>query len=180
MKITPTTLPEVLLIEPLVHRDERGWFMETWRASWLQEQGISVDFVQDNHSKSSRGALRGLHYQLRHPQGKLVRVLQGEIYDVAVDIRRSSPQFGNWVGISLDALSHRQLWIPPGFAHGYCVTSDNAEVAYKCTAYHDSADARCLRWDEPDLSIDWPLQGAPQLSAQDAAAPALKDALLFP
>ena len=180
MKIIPTTIPEVLIIEPTVHSDERGWFMETWRASWLHEQGIAVDFVQDNHSKSAQGTLRGLHYQLHRPQGKLLRVLQGEIYDVAVDLRRSSQSFGKWVGVTLDAAAHRQLWIPPGFAHGYCVLSPEAEVAYKCTDYHDPADARCLRWEDPDLGIDWPLQTAPQLSPQDATAPALKDAALFP
>lgn len=182
MKITPTTIPEVLIIEPTVHRDERGWFMETWRASWLKAHGIAADlvFVQDNHSKSAQGTLRGLHYQLRHPQGKLVRALQGEIYDVAVDIRRKSPSFGKWVGVTLDAITHRQLWIPPGFAHGYCVVSPEAEIAYKCTDYYDPADARCLRWDDPDLGIDWPLQKPPQLSSQDAAAPALQDAALFP
>ena len=181
MRATPTTIPEVLIFEPAIHKDERGYFIETWRASHFSQRGITADFVQENQSKSVKGVLRGLHYQLRHPQGKLVRVLSGEIFDVAVDIRRSSPTFGQWTGVRLDARRHRQVWIPPGFAHGFCVTSaGGAEVAYKCTEYHHPEDDHCLLWNDPDIAIDWPLSSPPLLSAKDAAAPALKAALLFP
>ena len=181
MKIIPTEIPDVLLFEPVVHGDSRGFFMETWRASHFTERGIEARFVQDNHSRSACGVLRGLHYQLRHPQGKLLRVLSGAVFDVAVDIRRASPTFGKWVGVTLDAARHRQLWVPPGFAHGYCVTSaEGAEIAYKCTNYHHPEDEHCLRWDDPALAIDWPIDGAPVLSDKDAAAPLLQDAEIFP
>lgn len=181
MKIEATSLPDVLLLEPTVHGDARGYFMETFRQSWFSQRGIDALFVQDNQSRSAQGILRGLHYQLEFPQGKLVRVLSGEVYDVAVDLRRSSPTFRQWVGVTLSADNHRQLWVPPGFAHGFYVTSETAEIAYKCTEYYHPEDDHSLRWDDPELGIKWPLVNAePVLSAKDAAANKLGDAALFP
>jgi dTDP-4-dehydrorhamnose 3,5-epimerase len=175
-------IPDVLVIEPTVHEDERGFFMESWHEERLASEGFTARFVQDNHSYSKRGTLRGLHYQLENPQGKLVRVASGEVYDVAVDLRRSSPTFGRWVHEGLTSENHKQLWIPPGFAHGFYVLSESADLLYKCTTYYAPAYDRTLRWDDPDLAIDWPLLGgrAPILSAKDAAAPRLRDAPTYP
>jgi dTDP-4-dehydrorhamnose 3,5-epimerase len=174
-----TALPEVFVHEPKVFGDERGFFMELFRGSWFDELGLDGSFVQDNFSRSARGVLRGLHYQVVEPQGKLVRVVQGEIFDVAVDLRRSSPNFGKWVGLTLSADNKQALWIPPGFAHGFYTLSEIAEVLYKCTAYYAPWHDRNLRWDDPTLAIDWPLRAPVQLSAKDAQAPWLHDAELF-
>lgn len=181
MKVTKTRIPDVLLLEASVHRDTRGYFLESWREDRLRAIGIQHHFVQDNHSYSVRGTLRGLHYQLGTPQGKLVRVVTGTVFDVAVDLRRSSPTFGCWVSETLEASEHRQLWIPPGFAHGFYTLSDSADLLYKCTAYYTPADDRTLRWDDPDLAIPWPLlETPPTLSPKDAAAPPLRDAPTYP
>jgi len=182
MKAIPTELPEVLLIEPAVHGDARGFFMESFnQRAFDAAVGRPVAFVQDNHSRSARGVLRGLHYQLPpDAQGKLVRVTSGSVFDVAVDMRRSSPRFGRWVGAELSAANHRQLWIPPGFAHGFLVLSDSADFLYKTTAYYAPGSEAALRWDDPALGIAWPDAGvAPQLSGKDAAAPAWRDAAAF-
>jgi len=180
MKIVETTLPGVLIIEPRVFGDARGFFLESWNAQSFANAGLAMDFVQDNHSRSARGVLRGLHYQLENPQGKLVRVTQGAVFDVAVDIRRSSPHFGQWTGVELSADNHRMLWIPPGFAHGFVVLSETADFLYKCTTlYHQPSD-RSLRWNDPTIGIAWPDTGAePLLSAKDESAPLLADAELF-
>lgn len=183
MKVTPTAkIPDVLVIEPTVHKDERGFFLESWHEERLAAKGLGSRFVQDNHSRSARGTLRGLHYQMDSPQGKLVRVVYGEVYDVAVDLRRSSPTFGRWVHEGLSSENHKQLWIPPGFAHGFYVLSDRADLLYKCTTYYAPAHDRTLRWDDPDLAIDWHLLDgrAPLLSAKDASAPLLRDAPTYP
>jgi len=181
MKITATDIPDVLIFEPLVHGDHRGFFMETWRKSLFEEQGLPAEFVQDNQSRSAHGILRGLHYQVNRPQGKLVRCIEGEIFDVAVDLRRSSPSFGRWVGVSLSADNRRQLWVPPGFAHGFYVTSDSAQIVYKCTEYYSPVDDRSLFWNDKSIGIAWPLGDVePTLSDKDARAPLLKDAELFP
>jgi dTDP-4-dehydrorhamnose 3,5-epimerase len=180
MKVTPTRLPEVLLIEPKVFGDARGFFFESWNEREFEHAGIRARFVQDNHSRSEKGVLRGLHYQLRQPQGKLVRVTEGEIFDVAVDIRRSSPNFGMWQGTRLSAQSKSMLWIPVGFAHGFCVLSDAAEVLYKATDFYAPGHERSIAWNDPDLGIDWPLSGAPLLSTKDAAGLRLRDAEAFP
>jgi dTDP-4-dehydrorhamnose 3,5-epimerase len=182
VKVTPhPTIPDVLLVDPIVHRDERGFFLESWHEQRLASEGLVARFVQDNHSRSRQGTLRGLHYQVGQAQGKLVRVVQGEVYDVAVDLRRSSPTFRQWMHQRLSAENHRQLWIPPGFAHGFYVLSDSADLLYKCTSYYTAADDRSVRWDDPDLAIDWPLAGrAPRLSAKDAAAPLLRDSQTYP
>jgi dTDP-4-dehydrorhamnose 3,5-epimerase len=178
MKFVPTDLPEVIRIEPTVHGDERGFFMETWQARRFREAGIDGEFVQDNFSHSSKGTLRGLHYQIEHAQGKLVRVVQGEVYDVAVDLRKSSPQYGQWVGEVLSAENKHQLWVPPGFGHGFLVLSDTAEFEYKCTDYYAPEFERAIRWDDPDIGIEWPLLDGQQpiLSSKDADAPFLSDA----
>ena len=178
MKFVPTDLPDVIRIEPIVHGDERGFFMETWHAQRFREAGIDGEFVQDNFSHSSKGTLRGLHYQIDRAQGKLVRVVQGEVYDVAVDLRKSSPQYGQWIGETLSAENKHQLWIPPGFAHGFLVISETAEVEYKCTDYYAPEFERTIRWNDPDLGIAWPLLDGskPVLSEKDAAASLLKDA----
>ena len=179
MKVTPTALPEVLLIEPQVFGDERGFFFESWNQRQLDQRvGRPLGFVQDNHSRSRRGVLRGLHYQVKQAQGKLVRVVQGQVFDVAVDLRRSSPQFGHWVGVLLSADDKRQLWIPPGFAHGFLVMSDTAEFLYKTTDYYAPDAERCLAWDDPQVGIQWPLAevgGTPSLSAKDAQGLAWAD-----
>ena len=181
MKVIPTRLAEVLILEPRVFGDERGFFYESFNARAFEEAtGVRRDFVQDNHSRSARGVLRGLHYQIEQPQGKLVRVVAGEVLDVAVDIRRGSPGFGQWVGVRLSAENKRQLWVPEGFAHGFVVLSEHAEFLYKTTDYYAPAHERCIRWDDPELAIDWQFDGVPQLSAKDQAAPVLRDAELFP
>jgi dTDP-4-dehydrorhamnose 3,5-epimerase len=184
MKPLPTTLPGVVLLELDVFGDARGRFMETFRRDRYLDAGVGVgcEFVQDNFSSSIQGTLRGLHYQLRQPQGKLVHVTRGEVFDVAVDIRRGSPSFGAWFGALLSAENHRQMWIPPGFAHGFVVTSESADFAYKVTANYAPDDDRSIRWDDPALAIAWPrvwpAAGAPLLSKRDVAAPALADAEL--
>ena len=168
MKATPTPLPGVLLIEPRVFGDERGYFFESWNQRAFDEAvGERVTFVQDNHSRSARGVLRGLHYQLRQPQGKLVRVVAGSVWDVALDIRRDSPAFGQWYGLELSAANRSMLWVPPGLAHGFVVTSEHAEFLYKTTDYWAPEHERCIRWDDPALGIAWPLDGTPTLSAKD-------------
>lgn len=181
MKVIATALPEVLILEPQVFGDERGFFYESFNARRFAEAtGVSRDFVQDNHSRSARGVLRGLHYQLQQAQGKLVRVSAGEVYDVAVDVRRSSPNFGQWVGVHLSAENKRQLWVPEGFAHGFLVLSEYAEFLYKTTDYYAPAHERCIRWDDASLAIDWPLDGlTPQLSAKDQQGLSLQDAETF-
>ena len=168
MRVTPTEIPDVLLVEPRVFGDDRGFFYESWNRRALAAAGLDVDFVQDNHSRSTRGVLRGLHYQVRHAQGKLVRVVAGEVYDVAVDLRRGSPTFGRHVAMTLSAENRRMLWVPPGFAHGFCVTSDSAEFLYKTTDYWHAEHERTLLWNDPALGIAWPVD-APVLAAKDAA-----------
>jgi dTDP-4-dehydrorhamnose 3,5-epimerase len=180
MKVTPTRLPEVLLIEPKVFGDARGFFFESWNERAFERAGIHTHFVQDNHSRSGRGVLRGLHYQIRQPQGKLVRVISGEVFDVAVDIRRSSPNFGRWVGERLSAENKAMVWIPPGFAHGFAVLSEHAEFLYKTSDYYAPEHERCILWNDPAIGIDWPLAGAPILSPKDAAGTPLRSAEVFP
>ncbi len=178
MKVTPTSIADVLILEPRVFGDERGFFMESFNQRAFNETtGLALDFVQDNHSRSARGVLRGLHYQLPpHAQGKLVRVTQGAVFDVVVDIRRSSPSFGQWAGVELSGSNHRQLWVPPGLAHGFLVLSESADFLYKTTAYYEPKAERSLRWDDPLLAITWPDLGVPPLlAAKDAAAPGLAD-----
>jgi dTDP-4-dehydrorhamnose 3,5-epimerase len=180
MKVTPTAMPEVLVLEPRVFGDDRGFFFESFNARTFEQlTGLRVNFVQDNHTRSARGVLRGLHYQIRQPQGKLVRVSSGAIFDVVVDMRRSSPFFGRWVGVELSAENHHQLWIPPGFAHGFVVTSDSAEVLYKNTDYWAPEHERAVLWNDPALAIDWPLDGAPILSGKDSQGKLLADAEAF-
>jgi dTDP-4-dehydrorhamnose 3,5-epimerase len=179
--IINTALPEVLILEPKVFGDDRGFFFESFnQRDFEKNTGLQVAFVQDNHSKSTRGVLRGLHYQIRHPQGKLVRVTQGAVFDVAVDMRRSSPNFGKWVGVELSADNKRQLWVPPGFAHGFAVTSDTAEFLYKTTDYWFPEHERSLLWNDPSVGIVWPLGDAPKLAAKDAAGKLLAEAEAFP
>jgi dTDP-4-dehydrorhamnose 3,5-epimerase len=181
MKVTPTAIPEVLLIDPQVYGDDRGFFFESFNARKFEAlTGISANFVQDNHSKSARNVLRGLHYQIRQPQGKLVRVIAGAIFDVVVDMRASSPFFGRWVGAELSAENRRQMWVPPGFAHGFVVTSDSAECLYKTTDYWAPEYERALLWNDPALAIDWPLSGAPMLSSKDSMGKLLADSETFP
>ena len=180
MKITPTALPGVLIVEPKVFGDSRGFFVETFREEWLHSVGIMQHFVQDNQSRSRRGVLRGLHYQLEQAQGKLVRTARGTVFDVAVDMRRSSPNFGRWAGVELSAENHKQLWIPPGFAHGFLVLSESADFLYKTTAYYAPQAEGSLRWDDPAVGIQWPDLGiTPLLADKDAKAPALADAKTF-
>jgi len=170
MKAIPTTIPDVLILEPKVFGDSRGFFFESYNHNSFQEAtGLNVHFVQDNHSKSSRHVLRGLHYQIQQAQGKLVRVVEGEVFDVAVDLRRLSPTFGQWIGEILSADNKRQMWIPPGFAHGFVVLSDTAEFLYKTTDYYAPQFERCILWNDPTLGIRWPVDGEPQLSAKDVA-----------
>ena len=180
MKVTPTELPDILLIEPRVFGDARGYFYESYNASALAAAGLGAEFVQDNHSLSARGVLRGLHYQIEHAQGKLVRVVAGEVFDVAVDVRRSSATFGRWVGATLSAENRRMLWIPPGFAHGFLVLSAAAEFLYKTTDYWYPEHERCLLWNDPALGIAWPLSGAPTLAAKDGAGRPLALADTYP
>ena len=179
MNVTETSLPGVLLIEPKVFGDARGFFLESWNRQTFAGLGLNLDFVQDNHSRSAKGVLRGLHYQLNEPQGKLVRVVSGAVFDVAVDVRKSSPHFGQWVGYELSADNHRMLWIPPGFAHGFLVLSEVADFLYKTTAYYAPQWDRGIRWDDPQIGVQWPLEGAPTLSAKDQDQPLLKDAEVY-
>lgn len=180
MKIVETGLDEVKLIEPDVFGDERGFFLEAWNARTFGEAGIDCDFVQDNHSRSSAGVLRGLHYQLVRPQGKLVRIVSGRAFDVAVDIRRSSPSFGQWVGFELSARNKRMMWIPPGFAHGFLALEDATDFLYKCTDFYAPEHDRAILWSDAQIGIEWPLHGAaPSLSAKDLAAPLLREAELY-
>jgi len=178
VKFVEASLPGVVRIEPTFHRDERGYFMETWQSRRFADHGISADFVQDNFSQSTRGTMRGLHYQIEQAQGKLVRVVKGEVYDVAVDLRKSSPHYGQWVGELLSAENKHLLWVPPGFGHGFLVMTETAEFEYKCTDYYAPDFERSIRWDDPDIGIDWPLLGGeqPKLSSRDAVAPLMKDA----
>lgn len=181
MKVAPTELPEVLLIEPDVFGDDRGFFMESYNARRFREAtGLDVEFVQDNHSRSVQGVLRGIHYQVVKPQGKLVRVVAGRVFDVIVDLRRSSPCFGRWFGIELSDHNHRQLWVPPGFGHAFLVLSNSADFIYKTTEYWHKDYDRSLRWNDPAIGIQWPLQGDPILAAKDAAAPLLAQAEVYP
>lgn len=181
MNVIPTRLPEVLIIEPKVFGDDRGFFYESFNArAFAEATSCTLPFVQDNHSRSARGVLRGLHYQIEQSQGKLVRVTAGEVLDIAVDIRRSSPTFGQWASVRLSAQNHRQLWVPPGFAHGFVVLSESADFLYKTTDYYAPAAERCIRWDDPQLAIDWELDSAPILSAKDQNGKALHEADLFP
>lgn len=174
MRLRPAAVPGVLLVEPMVHRDERGFFLESYREDRFRAGGVELRFVQDNHSLSRRGTLRGLHAQRRKPQGKLVRAVEGEIFDVAVDVRPGSPTFGKWVGERLSAENFLQLYVPPGFLHGFCVLSDRAQVEYKCTDYYDAADEYGVVWDDPDIDIDWPVKD-PILSKKDRALPRLSE-----
>lgn len=168
MQVIPTAIPDVLIIEPKVFGDARGFFFESFnQRAFNQATGLDLHFVQDNHSRSARGVLRGLHYQLRQAQGKLVRVVRGSVFDVAVDVRKSSPTFGRWVGAELSEDNHRQLWVPPGFAHGFLVTSESADFLYKTTDYYAPEHERCIAWNDPAIGIDWPLDAPPQLSAKD-------------
>ena len=177
MKITSTEIPDVLLIEPRVFGDARGFFFESFnRQGFREATGLDLDFVQDNHSRSGKGVLRGLHYQIEQPQGKLVRVVRGAVFDVAVDIRQGSATFGRWVGTELSEDNHRQLWIPPGFAHGFMVLSDSADFLYKTTDYYAPAHERCIAWNDPDIGINWPADVIPQLSAKDQGGKRLADA----
>ena len=180
MKVQPTSIPDVLLIEPKVFGDERGFFFESFsQRQWQQATGLNTAFVQHNHSRSLKNVLRGLHYQVQQPQGKLVRVVQGEVFDVAVDIRRSSPTFGQWAGEILSAENKRQLWVPEGFAHGFLVLSESAEFLYQTTNYYAPEHERAIIWTDPDLNIVWPLAGEPNLSAKDRQAKSFREAELF-
>ena len=180
MKAIPTDIPEVLVLEPGVFGDERGFFYESWNRRTFKDLGIDADFVQDNHSKSQKGVLRGLHYQIAHPQGKLVRVVAGEVFDVAVDLRRASATFGRWTGVRISEENRRMVWIPPGFAHGFCVLSDHAEFLYKTTDYWHPQHERVLLWNDPDVAIDWPLSGQPIMAAKDEAGTGFRQAEVFP
>ncbi len=182
MKIQPTKIPEVLQIDPQLFSDERGSFMETWHQRKFADSGLEIDFVQDNQSTSSRHALRGLHYQIRQPQGKLARVVAGEAFDVAVDLRRGSATFGQWAGVRLSGDNRRMIWIPPGFAHGFYVLSDSVTFLYKCTDFYAPEHERTIRWDDPDLAIDWPLVDGepPFLSRKDLEGTSFRDAELYP
>jgi dTDP-4-dehydrorhamnose 3,5-epimerase len=180
MKIIRTAIPDVLILEPKVFGDPRGFFFESFnQQSFTKATGVDVQFVQDNHSRSAKGVLRGLHYQIRQPQGKLVRVVRGSVFDVAVDVRRSSPNFGRWVGVELSEENHRQMWVPPGLAHGFVVTSESADFLYKTTDYYAPEHERCIAWDDPAIGIQWPLDVPPQLSAKDQAGRPLGTAEVF-
>jgi dTDP-4-dehydrorhamnose 3,5-epimerase len=177
IQVTATALPEVKIIEPKVFGDARGYFYESFNGREFSEQvETGVEFVQDNHSRSARGVLRGLHYQIEHAQGKLVRVVEGEVFDVAVDIRKSSPNFGKWVGVTLSEENHRQLWVPPGFAHGFVVLSESAQFLYKTTDYWYQAHERSIVWNDPEIGIEWPIDFEPLLAAKDAAGKRLAEA----
>ena len=180
MKVTPTAIPEVLIIEPKVFGDARGFFYESFNQKVFNEAtGLSLNFVQDNHSRSAQGVLRGLHYQIQQPQGKLVRVVRGAVFDVAVDIRKASPTFGKWVGVELSEDNHRQLWVPPGFAHGFVVLSESADFLYKTTDYYAPEFERCIAWNDPAIGIGWPYEGIPLLSGKDKEAKLLAEAEVF-
>lgn len=174
MRFSSTGLPDVVLVEPDLHRDERGFFLETYHRRKYRDGGIDAEFVQDNHSGSVAGTVRGLHAQSRRPQGKLVRCVEGEIWDVAADVRHGSPTYARWVGVVLGAADHRQLWVPPGFVHGFCVLSEYAEVEYKCTSFYDPDDELSVRWNDPRLDIAWPVED-PVISEKDARAPLLAE-----
>jgi len=176
MQIVECDIPGPLIIEPRVFGDDRGFFLESWNQATFAAAGLTLDFVQDNHSRSARGVLRGLHYQNPRPQGKLVRVINGRAFDVAVDIRKSSPTFGRWVGVELSADNKRMFWVPPGFAHGFLSLEDNTDFLYKCTDFYQPAFEHSLQWDDPAIGIDWPLDGlSPELSQKDAAAKPLSE-----
>jgi dTDP-4-dehydrorhamnose 3,5-epimerase len=182
MELEPTEIPDVVIIRPKVFGDSRGYFFESWEERKFAAAGLDAKFVQDNHSRSARHILRGLHYQIQQPQGKLVRVVAGEVFDVAVDIRRNSPTFGRWVGVKLSEETHQMLWIPPGFAHGFVVLSESADVLYRCTDFWAPPHERAIAWNDPDLNIAWPLPAGvtPTLSAKDAVAKPFRDAEYFP
>ena len=180
MKVTPTRLPDVLLIEPQVFGDDRGFFFESWNERAFATAGIAARFVQDNHSRSVRSVIRGLHYQIEQPQGKLVRAVSGEIFDVAVDVRRSSPTFGRWAGVRLSARNRAMAWIPPGFAHGFAVLSEDADVLYKVTDYYAPGHERTILWNDPDIGIEWQLSGPPIVSVKDATGRRLAHAQAYP
>jgi len=180
MNVAPTAIPEVLIIEPKVFGDARGFFYESFNQKTFNEAtGLNLNFVQDNHSRSAKGVLRGLHYQIQQPQGKLVRVVRGAVFDVAVDIRKSSPTFGKWVGVELTEENHKQLWVPPEFAHGFLVLSDSADFLYKTTDYYAPEYERCIAWNDPAIGIAWPLDQTPSLSAKDGAGQPLASAEVF-
>lgn len=181
MKVTETAIPEVLIVEPTVFGDDRGFFYESFnQRKWEELTGLDTRFVQDNHSKSSCGVLRGIHYQIKNAQGKLVRVVVGEVYDVAVDLRQSSPTFGKWVGVHLSEKNKKMLWIPEGFGHGFLVLSETAEFLYRTTDFYAPEHERCIVWNDPELNIVWPADGVPQLSEKDAAGSLFAAAELFP
>jgi len=180
MKVIQTEIPEVLIMEPAVFGDDRGFFFESFnRTTWVEKTGIDLEFVQDNHSRSQRGVLRGLHYQIRQPQGKLVRVVAGEVFDVAVDLRRSSPTFGKWAGVHLTETNKKMFWVPPGFGHGFLVLSEQADFLYKATDFYAPQHERAIRWDDPDIGIAWPQSAEPILSSKDAAAVYFKEAEVY-
>ncbi len=180
MKLTRTAIEDVVIIEPAVFGDDRGFFMESWNAARFAEAGIDAAFVQDNHSRSARGVLRGLHYQVNQPQGKLVRVAAGRVFDAVVDLRAASPSFGKWVGVELSADNKRMLWVPPGLGHGFLTLEDGTDFLYKCTEYYSPKDERSIRWDDPTIGIEWPLDGmTPRLSAKDEAGRSLSEAEIY-
>ena len=180
MDFIPLSIPDVILIQPDVHRDERGFFFESWQKNKFAKAGIDQEFVQDNHSRSSKDVLRGLHYQIRQPQGKLIRAIVGEVFDVAVDLRRSSPSFGKWVSANLSSENFNMLWIPPGFAHGFLVLSDVAEFVYKATDFYAPQYERCILWNDQDLGIDWPISGhEPILSEKDSKGKLFREAEVY-
>jgi len=181
VNVVRTSIPDLLILEPKVFGDTRGFFMESFNAhTFRKATGLDVAFVQDNHSRSAKNVLRGLHYQIQQPQGKLVRVVRGAVFDVAVDIRKSSPTFGRWIGVELNETDHRQMWIPPGFAHGFVVLSDSADFLYKTTDYYAPEHERSIAWNDPDIGIRWPFEGEPSLSAKDRAGLRLSQADVFP
>lgn len=181
MELIPTEIADVLIIDPKVFGDERGFFLESWNARRFAQAGLDLHFVQDNHSRSSRGVLRGLHYQKPHMQGKLVRATAGAVFDVVVDMRRSSASFGKWAGVELSAANKRMLWIPPGMAHGFLCLEDGTDFQYKCTEFYEPQDEHCLLWNDPDIGIDWPLGNMePQLSAKDKLGKPLREAIVYP
>ena len=181
MEFLPTSLPDVILIKPTVFGDARGYFLESWQQQKFADAGIDANFVQDNHSHSSQWILRGLHYQIQNTQGKLVRVSRGAVFDVAVDVRRGSATFGQWVGVELNDTNHQMLWVPPGFAHGFVALTENVDFMYKCTDVYAPQHERCVRWNDPAIGIDWPIPAdvSPKLAARDADAPLLADAQVF-
>jgi dTDP-4-dehydrorhamnose 3,5-epimerase len=181
LKLLPTSIPEVIVIEPRVFGDKRGFFLESWHQKHFAEAGLNLRFVQDNHSRSALGVLRGIHYQLNNPQGKLVRVVAGRVFDIAVDLRRSSASFGKWVGVELSADNRQMLWVPPGFGHGFLTLEDGTEFLYKCTDFYDPDDEQCIRWDDPIIGIEWPVGDiVPALSWKDRAGVSLSNALVYP